>query len=117
MAEEARKLLAALRRSSDLDAQRTFLQGYLARRAEMIVRLLDAWEIEHQNGIVEDFAWVDDLPAEKVKESLEVLKEVEELDPEAPLVYFAYLELPCTEEVLDVKALIEGANEPATAKK
>ncbi len=106
--KEARNLISALKKS-DLDSQRTFLQGWLARRADMIVYFLNAWEIEHQNGIVESFDWVDELEVEKVKESLPGLTEMNEnLEPIAPLIYFAYLELPCTAEALDVDALIAG---------
>lgn len=113
MQKEARALLDKLRKSEDLDAQRTFLQGWLARRADMIVHLLDAWEVQHSSGIVEDFDWVNELEADKVKASLEKLDEKlkedgRELEPIAPLVYFAYLELPCTEQVLDVDALFAG---------
>lgn len=104
-AKETRLLLAALKKS-DLDAQRTFLQGWLARRAEMIVHLLDKWEVTHTNGIVEDFGWVKELSADKVKASLEGLSE--DLEPIAPLVYFAYLELPISAEVLDVDGLFQG---------
>lgn len=110
MAKECKHLLAALRRSEDLDAQRTYLQGWLARRAELIVTLLDAWEVKHTNGIVEDFGWVEELSADKVKASLE------KVDPKfekiAPLVYFAYLELPVTAEVLDVDALFADLGKP-----
>ena len=114
MRKEARLLLTTLRKSDDSDAQRTFLQGWLARRADMIVHFLDKWEVEHQNGIVEDFGWVEELPAEKVKESLEGLRE--DLEPHAPLVYFAYLELPATEEVLDLDALFKGMETAAVAE-
>jgi hypothetical protein len=117
MAKECGLLMRALLRSDDGDAARTFLQGWLARRAEMIVKLLDAWEIEHQNGIVEDFSWVQKLEAEKVKESLKVLEELEGLEPFAPLVYFAYLEMPCTAEVYDLdeqfKQIEAAAAQPA----
>jgi len=41
-----------------------------------------------------------------VKESL--AKVGEKAEPIAPLVYFAYLELPVTAEVLDVENLIKG---------
>lgn len=114
MAKECKLLLASLKKSDDLDAQRTFLQGWLARRADMIVHFLEAWEVKHTNGIVEDFGWVEELTAEKVKESLEAVKEkVEDMEPIAPLVYFAYLELPCTDEVLDVDALFAERGAPA----
>lgn len=107
-AKEAKLLLAALRRTDDTDAQRTFLQGWLARRADMIVYFLDTWEVEHNNGIVDHFDWVAELSAEKVKESLPGLKEVNDaLEDIAPLVYFAYLELPVSGEVLDVDAIFK----------
>ena len=107
--KETRLLVAALAKSEDLDAQRTFLQGWLARRAEMIVGFLDAWGVSHQGGIVEDFEWVGKLDAEKVKESL--AKVGEKAEPVAPLVYFAYLELPVTAEVVDVDGLLKGVAE------
>ncbi len=114
MAKECKALLAALRKSDDLDAQRTFLQGWLARRADMIVHFLTAWEVPNQGGIVEDFEWVNELTADKVKPSLAELPEKNaELEPIAPLVYFAYLELPCTEEVLDVDKLFADLEAPA----
>jgi hypothetical protein len=114
--KEARLLLAALQKTTDLDDQRTFLQGWLARRAEMIVGFLDAWKIEHQGGIVEDFGWVEKLEAAKVKESL--AKATERVEPVAALVYFAYLELPCTAEVLDIDALLKSVEHgTAEAKK
>ena len=104
--KETRLLVQALEKSDNLDAQRTFLQGWLARRAEMIVGFLDAWGVQHQGGIVEDFEWVAKLDAAKVKESL--AKVGEKAEPVAALMYFAYLELPCTEEVLDVENLLKG---------
>ena len=108
--KEAKLVLHALQReSTDLDDARTFLQGWLARRAEMIVGFLDAWGIQHQGGIVEDFDWVQKLEASKVKESLG--KVGEKAEPVAPLVYFAYLELPVTAEVLDVDNLLKGVAE------
>lgn len=107
IAKETRLLVPALIRDEDLDEARTYLQGWLARRAEMIVHFLDAWEVEHQGGIVEDFSWVEKLTAEQVKPSLESL-EPDKFEPIAPLIYFAYLEVPCTEEVLDVDALLKG---------
>ncbi|MGE0709766.1 MAG: hypothetical protein AB7N76_21905 [Planctomycetota bacterium] len=114
-AKESRILLNALRKTDDLDAQRTYLQGWLARRADMIVHFLDAWEVEHTNGIVEHFDWVEQLTPDKVRESLPGLKEKnDKLEDVAPLVYFAYLELPCTEEVLDVDALLQGAASATT---
>jgi len=113
--KECRLLLAALQKAEDADEGRTFLQGWLARRAEMVVGFLDAWEVDHQNGIVEDFDWASELPADKVKESLEQV-DAEKFEPIAPLVYFAYLELPVTEEVVDVDALLEGAKEGVAAK-
>lgn len=106
LVKETRLLLKALEASTDVDDARTFLQGWLARRAEMIVGFLDAWGIQHQGGIVEDFDWVQKLEASKVKESL--AKMGEKAEPVAPLVYFAYLELPVTEEVLDVPNLLKG---------
>ncbi|RMG08490.1 MAG: hypothetical protein D6731_21810 [Planctomycetota bacterium] len=116
LAKECRLLLSALRKSDDVDAKRSFLQGWLARRAQMIVAFLDAWEVEHQGGIVEDFSWVESLDAEKVKRSLETVREqLPDLEPVAPLVYFAYLELPVTEEVLDVEALWRSLT-PAAAE-
>lgn len=114
-AKETRLLLQALIKNGDLDLQRTFLQGWLARRADMIVYFLNTWEIEHSNGIVDSFDWVNEVEAEKVKESLPGLKEMNEnLEDIAPLVYFAYLELPCASEVLDVDALFKDL-EPAEA--
>src|SRR4051812_48475307 len=107
MQKEARLLLGALEKTADVDDARTFLQGWLARRAEMIVGFLDAWGVQHQGGIVEDFEWVNKLEAAKVKESL--VKVGAKAEPIAPLVYFAYLELPVTEQVLDVPALLKGA--------
>lgn len=104
--KETRLLVQALEKSDNLDAQRTFLQGWLARRAEMIVGFLDAWGVQHQGGIVEDFEWVAKLDAAKVKESL--AKVGEKAEPVAALMYFAYLELPCTEEVVDVENLLKG---------
>jgi hypothetical protein len=116
MANEAKLLIPALIRSDDPDEARTYLQGWLARRAEMIVAFLDAWEIEHQGGIVEDFAWVDELPADTVKKSLEDAFDAEKFEAIAPLIYFAYLEIPCTGEVLDVDALLKGVEqEPAAS--
>ncbi len=112
--KEARMLVAALRRSTDPDQARTFLQGWLARRAEMVVAFLDAWEVPHQMGIVEEFGWVAKLDAEKVKASLEAVADKHQ-EPIAPLVYFAYLELPVTEQVLDVDALFRGVATPAPA--
>ena len=115
-AKECKRLLAALKKTKDLDAQRTFLQGWLARRADMIVHFLSAWEIDHQNGIVEDFGWLENLTLEQVKESLAKLQEEkEDLEPIAPLVYFAYLEMPFTSEVLDVDALLAAVGAPATS--
>jgi hypothetical protein len=115
-AKEARLILAALRKTDVLDAQRSYLQGWLARRADMVVYFLNAWEVDHTNGIVEHFDWVAELTPEKLKESLPGLAEVnDKLEEIAPLVYFAYLELPCTEEVLDVPALFAGVAEPAEA--
>jgi hypothetical protein len=111
IAKETRLLLQALRKTDDLDAKRTFLQGWLARRAEMVVAFLDAWEVSHSNGIVEDFGWVEELPAERVKASIEAVREkCTDLEPIAPLVYFAYLQLPVTEEVLDVAELWKGVS-------
>ncbi len=113
MAKECKLLLNALRKSDDSDSKRTYLQGWLARRAEMIVSFLDAWEIQHTNGIVEDFDWVANVTAEQAKESLErITKENEELEPIAPLVYFAYLELPVTAEIMDLDAAWKSV-EPA----
>jgi hypothetical protein len=106
IAKEARLLVQHLLRSEDPDETRTFLQGWIARRAEMVVHFLDAWKVKHQGGIVDDFGWVETLPAETVKASLEGLDP--KLEPIAPLVYFAYLELPVTEQVLDVDALFKG---------
>lgn len=106
LAKEARLLVQALQRSDDPDEARTFLQGWLARRAEMVVHFLDAWKVEHQGGIVEDFSWVEKLTPETVKASLEGLDP--KLEPFAPLVYFVYLELPVSEQVLDVDALMKG---------
>lgn len=107
--KEARLLMQALRASEDLDGPRTFLQGWLARRAEMIVTFLNDWEVQHQNGIVDDFEWVQKLEADKVKASLD------KLDPKfesfAPLVYFAYLEVPVTEQVMDVDAQLKAIEE------
>ena len=114
IAKETRLLLQSLERTTDADDQRTYLQGWLARRAEMIVGFLDAWGIQHQGGIVEDFGWVEKLPAEKVKESL--AKVGEKAEPVAALVYFAYLELPVTEEVLDVDGLLRGVAQGSAAK-
>jgi hypothetical protein len=114
--KECRILLRELERSSDPDDARTSLQGWLARRAEMIVGFLDAWGVQHQGGIVEDFDWVAKLEAAKVKESMAKL--AEKAEPVAPLVYFAYLELPVTEQVCDVTALLKGVEkgtQPATA--
>lgn len=107
-AKETRLLMAALKKTEDLDSQRTFLQGWLARRADMIVHFLDKWEIKHQGGIVEDFGWVEKLTPEQVTASMEELPE--ELEPIAPLVYFAYLQLPCSAEVLDLDALFAGVD-------
>lgn len=106
MAKEARLLVHALQRSDDPDEARTFLQGWLARRAEMVVHFLDAWKVQHQGGIVEDFSWAEKLDAEAVKASMEGLDA--KLEPIAPLVYFTYLELPVTTQVLDVDALFKG---------
>jgi hypothetical protein len=114
LVKETRLLLKALEQSAEADDARTFLQGWLARRAEMIVGLLDAWGIQHQGGIVEDFEWVQKLEAAKVKESL--AKVGEKAEPIAPLVYFAYLELPITGEVLDVENLLKGVANGTAAK-
>lgn len=114
LGKEAKLVVSALQReSTDTDDARTFLQGWLARRAEMIVGFLDAWGVQHQGGIVEDFDWVEKLDAAKVKES--VAKVGEKAEPVAPLVYFAYLELPVTEQVLDVDALLKGVAEGSQA--
>ena len=40
------------------------------RTAALVRERLDAWGIEHQGGIVEDFAWVEKLDAAKVVEWL-----------------------------------------------
>jgi hypothetical protein len=113
MAKECKLLLNALKKSDDADAKRTYLQGWLARRAEMIVSFLDAWEVGHSSGIVEDFDWVQELETEKVKESVAAIREkLTDLEPIAPLVYFAYLEVPCTDEALDVEELWKSV-EPA----
>ena len=104
--KETRLLLKALEASIIVDDARTFLQGWLARRAEMIVAFLDAWGVQHQGGIVEDFEWVQKLEVAKVKESL--AKAGEKAEPIGPLVYFAYLELPVTEQALDVDNLLKG---------
>jgi hypothetical protein len=113
--KETKLLRQSLERATaDADDQRTFLQGWLARRAEMIVGFLDAWGVEHQGGIVEDFGWVEKLQPEKVKESMAKL--AEKAEPVAPLVYFAYLELPCTAQVCDADALlktVEQGTQPA----
>ncbi|MBX3469152.1 MAG: hypothetical protein KF878_19950 [Planctomycetes bacterium] len=106
LSKEARLLVQALQRSDDPDEARTFLQGWLARRAEMVVHFLDAWKVKHQGGIVEDFSWVEKLEADTVKASLEGLDP--KLEPIAPLVYFVYLELPVTERVLAVDALFKS---------
>lgn len=106
LAKEARLLVQALSRSDEPDEARTFLQGWLARRAEMVVHFLDAWKVKHQGGIVEDFGWAEKLDAATVKASLEGLDA--KLEPIAPLVYFAYLELPVTEQVLAVDALFKS---------
>jgi hypothetical protein len=108
VAKESRLLLNSLQKMDDkeTDDARTFLQGWLARRAEMIVGFLDAWGIQHQGGIVEDFEWVQKLDQAKVKESL--AKIGEKAEPVAPLVYFAYLEVPFTAQVLDVDSLLKG---------
>lgn len=114
ISKETRLLLQSLLRpGADLDDRRTFLQGWLARRADMIVGFLDAWGVEHQGGIVEDFGWVAKLDAAKVKESLAKLGE--KVEPIAALVYFAYLELPCVAEVLDADALLAGAAQRTAA--
>lgn len=112
--KECKLLVQALQKDGDADAARTFLQGWLARRAELIVSFLDAWEIKHQGGIVEDFGWAEKLGADKVKASLEKLPQGK-FEPIAPLVYFAYLELPVTEQVLDVDALFKGVEAGSTA--
>ena len=49
------------------------------------------------------------LEAAKVKES--IAKLADKSEPVGPLVYFAYLELPVTEQVLDVDALLKGVAE------
>lgn len=128
IAKEAKLLRGALLKSDEPDDVRSFLQGWLARRADMVVLLLDAWGIDHTNGIVEDFDWVETLSADAVKESLKVLEPSEEdedllrerkekLEPIAPLVYFAYLELPCSAEVLDLDAVFKSVEDvPAAAK-
>ena len=106
--KEAKNLVSALKKS-DLDSQRTFLQGWLARRADMIVYFLNAWEVDHQNGIVEDFDWINEIDPAKVRETIPGLTEMnDQLEPIAPLVYFAYLEMPCTAEVVDIDALFAG---------
>jgi hypothetical protein len=115
MQKEARLLLGALEKSDDVDDARTFLQGWLARRAEMIVGFLDAWGVQHQGGIVEDFEWVQKLEASKVKES--IAKVGEKAEPIAALMYFAYLELPVTAEVLDVDALMKSVENGLPAPK
>lgn len=109
LAKEAKLLVGALQRSDDPDEARTFLQGWLARRAEMVVHFLDAWKVQHQGGIVEDFSWAEKLSAETVKSSLEGLDA--KLESFAPLVYFVYLELPVTEQVLDVDAQFKAMAE------
>ncbi|MEZ6188541.1 MAG: hypothetical protein R3F62_26510 [Planctomycetota bacterium] len=124
--KEAKLLRSALLKTDEPDEIRSFLQGWLARRADMVVLLLDAWGIEHQNGIVEDFEWVENLGADKVKESLKVLEPTDEdeailrerkekLEPIAPLVYFAYLELPCSAEVLDLDAVFKSVEAEVAA--
>lgn len=105
LAKEAGLLVKSLLRSEDPDEPRTFLQGWLARRAEMVVHFLDAWKVKHQGGIVDDFGWVEKLDVATVKQSLEGLDP--KLEPVAPLVYFAYLELPVAEQALDVDAIFK----------
>jgi hypothetical protein len=113
IAKEARLLVKALKGTEDPDEIRTFLQGWLARRAEIVVHFLDAWKVKHQGGIVEDFSWVEKLDAATVKASIESLGAKHE--PIAPLVYFVYLELPVTEQVLDVDALFKNLPAQASA--
>lgn len=113
ISKEARLLVKSLLESTDPDETRTFLQGWLARRAEMVVHFLDAWKVKHQGGIVEDFGWVEKLDPATVKASIEALGGKHE--PIAPLVYFAYLELPVTEQVLDVDALFKALPAQASA--
>jgi hypothetical protein len=103
---EAKKLHKVLLDSDDVEDKRSIFQGWLARRAPMIIALLDAWEIEHKGGFVEDFDWVNELDIEKVKSSIEVVKkEHEETDDKAVAVYFAYLEMPKLEELFNLEEL------------
>ena len=78
--KETRLLLPALIKSGDPDEGRTYLQGWLARRAEMIVAFLDAWEIEHQGGIVEDFSWVEALTA-SMRRTSEIISPIADGSP------------------------------------
>jgi hypothetical protein len=101
---EAKKLYAALMRSEDSEDKRSIFQGWLARRAALIVGLLEAWEVTHQGGFVENFDWVAGLDKEKVTAAMAKVKEA---NPEvatdlAFMIYFAYLELPILSEIFDV---------------
>ena len=93
---EAKKLFAALERADDVEDKRSLFQGWLALRAPMIIALLDAWEVEHDNGIVEDFDWVSKLSDEAIESSIKTVREAhpEEATDIAFMVYFAYLEMP-----------------------
>jgi hypothetical protein len=107
---EGKKLHKVLLESDDVEDKRSIFQGWLARRAAMIIALLDAWEIEHQGGFVEDFEWVEKLDIEKVKRSLVTIKEEhEDATDKAIAVYFAYLEMPALEELFKLDEIFAAA--------
>lgn len=103
---EAKKLHRVLLESDDVEDKRSVFQGWLARRAPMIIALLDAWEVEHQGGFVEDFDWVANLDNEKVKETISKIKEEhEEATDKSLAVYMAYLEMPGLEDMFNIDEL------------
>lgn len=114
MVAEAKKLYKAITESDDPEDKRSLFQGWLARRGEMIIAFLDAWEIEHKGGFVEDFDWVEKLELDKVKASIEQVKKdkPEVADDRAIAIYLAYLELPHLEELYPVASIFAEAEAP-----
>lgn len=104
--KEAARLHKVLLAAEDVEEKRTLFQGWLAHRVKLIIALLDAWEIEHNGGFVEDFDWVEKLSKEQVQESMTKVRADLSADNQGELatdkgflVYFAYLEMPLVNEL------------------
>jgi len=115
VASEAKKLRKVLLQLDDLEETRGLLQGWLARRGPMIIGFLDAWEVDHNGGFVEDFDWVNELAKDKVRASMDAIAEEhgELATRQAMLIYFAYLELPFAEELIPFGEAFEQASAEA----